>query len=78
MATPGLRLGTGWAELESSLREVDEPDALPAPCTRLNASTTRSPEGRTLLKNRRRKSVMTKCFPSIMSEGNSRGMTKRV
>ena len=54
-----LRLGVGWTELESSLGEVDEPDALPAPCTRLNASTSGPPEGEALLEIRRRRSAMT-------------------
>ena len=73
-----LRLGTGWAELESSLGEVDKPDALQAPCIRLDALTTGPPDGRALLKIRRRRSAMTKCSPSTMSEGNVQGMTGRV
>ena len=66
----------GWAELETSLGEVDELNALPAPYTRLDASTTGPSEGRALLEIRRRRSAMTKCSPSIIFEGNGQGMIR--
>ena len=70
-----LLLGTSWAELESSLGEVDKHDALQAPCTRLVASTTGPPEERALLETKRRRLAMIKCSPSTTSESNGRGMT---
>ena len=68
----------GEDEPELPLEEVDAPDALPTPCTRLDASTVGSLKELAPLETKRRRSETTKCFTSTTSVGKGRGMTGRL
>ena len=79
MTTPSSPTGNeGEDEPKLPLEEVDAPDALPTPCTRLGASTVGSLEELVSLETKRRRSATIKCFTSTTSVSKGQGMTGRL